>query len=298
MQFTPSDCRASSHLRTSRRRAFTPGRDVDCYVLNDANKTAVISQRGIGRALGLDSSGKAMPRFLATSAMSGAAGDEIREKMAQPIKFQWVAPGGETPPSEVHGFDVTLLIDICRLIVDAESAGRLTPRQERIATQAHVILNASAKAGIKNLVYALAGYNPTAKEVIEAFKLYVQEEAKKYEKEFPPELYAEWYRLYQIEPIKGRGRPWQFKHLTLNHVYSPLAKSNGKILKLLQSVKADKGDRQAKLFQFLNEVGTRALRFHMGRLYEIAASSQSKQVYEEAINERFNSQKQLTLPGV
>jgi hypothetical protein len=39
--------------------------------------------------------------------------------------------------------------------------------------------------------YTLAGYNPTADEVITAFKLYVQEEAKKYEPEFPNELYAE-----------------------------------------------------------------------------------------------------------
>jgi hypothetical protein len=34
------------------------------------------------------------------------------------------------------------------------------------------------------LAYALAGYNPIAEEVIAAFKLYVQEEARDYEKEF------------------------------------------------------------------------------------------------------------------
>ncbi len=55
--------------------------------------------------------------------------------------------------------------------------------------QAQIIVSASAKNGIRQLVYALAGYNPTAEEVITAFKLYVQEEAKKYEPEFPNELY-------------------------------------------------------------------------------------------------------------
>ena len=45
-------------------------------------------------------------------------------------------------------------------------------------------------------MYALAGYDPTRNEVIEAFKFYVREEAREYEKEFPDRLYAEWYRLY------------------------------------------------------------------------------------------------------
>src|SRR5664279_3291299 len=41
------------------------GIDVDCYVLDDEQKTAVISQRGMGAAIGLgDSSGAALPRFI------------------------------------------------------------------------------------------------------------------------------------------------------------------------------------------------------------------------------------------
>jgi len=41
--------------------------------------------------------------------------------------------------------------------------------------QAQIITSASAKNGIRQLVYALAGYNPTAEEVIAAFKMYVRE---------------------------------------------------------------------------------------------------------------------------
>src|SRR6478752_1841515 len=41
------------------------GIDVDCYVLDDTNKTAVISQRGMARALGLPTGGAELPRFLA-----------------------------------------------------------------------------------------------------------------------------------------------------------------------------------------------------------------------------------------
>jgi hypothetical protein len=71
------------------------------------------------------------------------------------------------------------------LIIAAESAGMLPPQYKKIAKQAHIIVGASAKSGIQGLVYRLAGYNPTAEEVIAAFKLYVQEEARKYEPEFP-----------------------------------------------------------------------------------------------------------------
>jgi hypothetical protein len=56
----------------------------------------------------------------------------------------------------------------------------------------------TGKSGIKYLVYALAGYNPTAEEVVAAFKSYIQQEARKYEPEFPNELYMQCYRLYDI----------------------------------------------------------------------------------------------------
>ena len=229
--------------------------------------------------------------------MAKHLGGELGQKLAQPIKFQWTGAGGEAPPGDIHGFDATLLIDLCRVIVEAERAGDLGPRNKNVASQAHVILNASAKAGIQGLVYALAGYNPTAAEVIAAFKMYVQEEAKKYEKEFPAELYDQWYRLYDL-PVLTNGRPWYFKHFTERHIYRPLAQSNGKILELTKALKAQGGDRQKKLFQFLSEIGARALRMQLGRVLEMAESSKTKEEYEEKIVRRFGGQPQfdLTIP--
>jgi P63C domain len=137
--------------------------------------------------------------------------------------------------------------------------------------------------------------NPSAQEVIDAFKAYVQEEAKKYEKEFPPELYRAWYRLYKIPPIQGRGRPWEFKTLTVNHIYAPLAQSNGKILELTRANKAAAGDRKTKLLQFLSETGTRALRMHLGRVLEMAEDSPDRATYEAKIKKRFALQQELEL---
>lgn len=272
------------------------GIDVECYVLDDDRKTAVISQRGMGVALGFSpQSGGRLPRFLNGKAIAPYIGPELREKLENPLIFQASKVVPNFPASKrLHGYDVANLIDLCKAISSAEADGKLLASQKEIAKQANIILSASAKAGITGLVYALAGYRPETEEVIAAFKLYVQEEAKKYEKEFPNELYQQWHRLYEI-PVPLRGKPWHFKHLTVNHIYYPLAQSSGKIYQLLQALKANGGDQKTKLFQFLNETGARALRMHMGRVLEMAEDSQNKDEYETKIKRRFGAQQELDL---
>jgi len=220
---------------------------------------------------------------------------ETREKIENPLKFQYRGGDTDIPLSLVHGFDVKLLIDICNAIIRAESENRFIPgRYDNIIKQAHIIVGASAKRGIESLVYALAGYNPTTEEVIAAFKLYIREEAKKYEPEFPNELYMQWHRLYDLA-VPARGKPWHFKSLTVRHIYYPLAQSNGRLFELLKALKSKDGDRAKKLFQFLNEIGARALRIQLGRVLEMAESSSDKYEYENKIAERFGGQTELEL---
>jgi len=270
------------------------GIDVDCYVLNDEAKTAVISQSGMGRAIGLSQRGNAFPRFLSSRAMSGAVGAELRKKLGEPLKFQWGSGGAGLPPMLIHGFDATLLVDVCKAILQADADGELAANQSSVAKQARIILNASAKAGIKGLVYALAGYDATREETIAAFKLFVQEEAREYEKEFPDQLYAEWYRLYNL-PKPERNKPWKFKQLTENQVYRPLAKSNGKILRLTREQRDNSRSRWRKLHQFLSEIGVKALRTHLGQLLGIARISKTEKEYEGHFKMLFGDQYELDL---
>lgn len=265
------------------------GIDVDCYVLNDATKTAVISQRGMGQAMGLAERGGAIRKFLSSNTMASFVGTEILEKLENPLKFQYRPAATENLVIEAHGYDVTLLIDICKAIIDAESAGRLTDRQLPMARQAHIILGASAKAGIKGLVYALSGYDATREEVIAAFKLYVRDEAREYEREFPAQLYEEWYRLYKL-PKPERNKPWKFMHLTNDHVYRPLANSSGKVLDLTRQKREDSGDRHKRLHQFLSEVGVKALRTQLGQLLGIARVSNNRDEYEAFVDRLFGVQ--------
>lgn len=140
------------------------------YVLDDAQKTAVISQSGMARALGLSSRGNAFPRFLSSKGMSVALGADVKEKIEKPIKFQWDGGGAAPPQLNINGYDATILIDVCKAIAHA-SKGDLTQNQEGVAKQAAIIMAASAKQGIRGLVYALAGYSHSTEEVIAAFSL-------------------------------------------------------------------------------------------------------------------------------
>jgi hypothetical protein len=69
-----------------------------------------------------------------------------------------------------------------------------------------------------------------------------------------------------------------------------------KILALLKANKARGGDRTKKLFQFLNEIGARALGRHLGRVLEMAEDSATKWEYEAKIAKRFGFEQQLELP--
>ena len=89
------------------------------------------------------------------------------------------------------------------------------------------------------------------------------------------------------------GKPWQFKYLTVNHIYYPLADSSGKLYELLKALKAKGGDQKKKLFQFLNTIGARALRIHLGRVLEMAESSSDKASYERKITRRFGGQQEF-----
>jgi P63C domain len=220
----------------------------------------------------------------------------VEGKIENPVIFQ--PPGaaaGSSVSARANGYDATILIDICNAILAANADGKLSSaRYVKMIEQARIITAASAKNGIRQLVYALAGYSPSTDEVIAAFKLYVQEEARKYEPEFPNELYMEWHRLYNLA-VPERGKPWQFRHLTVRHVYYPLAKSSGKVLMLLRALKARDGNQNKKLFQFLNEIGARALRIQLGRVLEMAESAPNRIEYEKKVSDRFGGQKELDL---
>jgi P63C domain len=270
------------------------GIDAECYVLNDEQKTAVVTQSGMGEILGLGTGGSRLPRFVFNQTMSEYIGPDLREKIEKPFIFQILNVGQPTAGSvRAHGYDASVLIDICQAILKAKADGKVI--NPAVVAQAGIIVGASAKAGIQGLVYALAGFDRSRDEVVAAFKLFVAEEAREYEREFPPQLYDQWYRLYQLSKPE-RGRPWKAKSLTIDHVYYPLARSSGRVLELVRALKANGADRNKKLHQFLSDLGVKALRTQVGQLLGIAGIAKSQAEYEGHVKTLFGEQPDL--PGI
>jgi P63C domain len=287
------------HLKATHRGNFEVhfGIDAECYVLDDMAKTAVMTQRGIAAALGLSKpGGKDFERLVERKSISEHLGAEVLEKVRQPIEFKWVYPGAKQSAVSIKGYAADLLIDVCNAILKASAAGALRHNQESLAKQAAIVVGASAKAGIQGLVYALAGYDRTKEEVIAAYKMYVAEEAREYEREFSPELYEQWYRLYGLVKPE-RGRPWEFRYLTIDHIYKPLARSNGKVFNLAKSAKLANGEKTDKIHQFLSEIGVKALRTQVGKITGIATVSDTREEYERYISEKIYGQATLPFNG-
>jgi hypothetical protein len=286
-----------SNLKATHKGNFDVhfGIDAECYVLDDDAKTAVMTQRGIAAALGLSKpGGKDFERLVDGKAISKHLGADALAKIHQPIEFKWFYPGAKQSAVSIKGYSADLLIDVCNAILAANAAGDLRKNQENLVKQASVVVGASAKAGIQGLVYALAGYDRTKEEVIAAYKMYVAEEAREYEREFSPELYEQWYRLYGLAKPE-RGRPWEFRYLTIDHIYKPLAKSNGKVFSLAKSSKLANGEKHDKIHQFLSEIGVKALRTQVGKIMGIATVSENRKQYERYISEKIYGQSSLPL---
>ena len=82
-------------------------------------------------------------------------------------------------------------------------------------------------------------------------------------------------------------------HLTVKHVYIPLARSNGKIFEMMKDKRDEVGDRRKRLHLFLAELGVKALRQHLGQLLGIAQVSDSKEQYEANVRKVFGDQQEL-----
>ena len=269
---------------------------MDCYVLDDEQGTAVISQTGMGITLGLSERGNALPRFISGQVFSKYVGADLKRKLENPLIFRGLSAAPGTIIPTVYGYDVTDLIDVCKAILTARSNGELAEaRYTNVVKQAQVLTTASAKAGIKGLVYAIAGYDAPRENVIKAFKRYVADEAREYEREFPESLYKEWYRLYELE-VPRRNKPWKFKHLTVEQVYEPLANSNSEIYRMLMNAKnEDPKNKGKRLHQFLEEIGVTALRQHLGQLLGIARISATKEEYEKHFETLFGQDTQISI---
>ena len=249
--------------------------EIPCYVLEDG--TRVFSGRGVQKAIGYDSkSGQWMKSFCNIKGLSPYfyAGDQsIAERLSNPIKFKRVDAGGSQ--SDTNGYEVTLLVDICSIIIDANRAGDFD--DTKIVRNADIIIRSVAKVGIIALVDEVAGYQQDknrAKDELQKFLAqFISDEASRWVKTFNDSFFEMIYRMHGWSWTLTHRRPGVVGKWINDIVYERLAPV---ILTELQKVnpKTDKGTRKDRHHQHLTEdVGRPKLKEHLAAVEALGRAS-------------------------
>jgi hypothetical protein len=178
----------------------------------------------------------------------------------------------------VHGYEGTILADICDAILEARKAGvKLTERQKIVADQAEMIIRSLAKVGIIALIDEATGYQEVReKDALKNFlEKFLQEEKTKWVSTFPDEFFEMIFKmkgLNWVKANKGKKPQWVGHHIN-NLVYSRLGPEVLYSLRKLNP-KNEKGHRPAKHFQFATaETGLPKLKEHLNILIVLAKAA-------------------------
>jgi hypothetical protein len=212
---------------------------------------------------------------------------KLREALDNPIVFNPLAG------DPAHGYEGTVLIEICDAIWEAQKQGKLSPSQENLAKQAEIIVRSAAKVGVIALIDEAAGYikDKAKEEYRELFKEFIREECREWEKEFPDQFFDMLYGIYRLPRKHKNKHPLFFGKFIRKYVYKPLANSNGAILEMLDEknpIVYTSGGRKYKMHTFLTEeIGLLSLRSHLWQIIGIWNATKSKTSFEKGFQKAF-----------
>lgn len=272
--------------------------ELDCFVVKDRVTKRLFHKRGLAKALGMKSEGgNVFLRTMNRKGLGSVIPEELRNKIDNPLIFK---PLTGDP---AHGYEATVLIEICDAIWEAGKQGKLSPTQSFLAVQAEIILRSAAKIGIIALVDEATGFvkDQQKEEYRNLFKEFLREEFNQWEKEFPNQFFDMLYRMYNLKRNSGNKHPQFFGKLIRKYIYAPLANSNGALLEMLEEknpVVYTNGGRRYKMFQFLSEsVGLPAFRAHLWQVVGIGNASRTKEAFERGFTNAFpQAGEQISLP--
>ena len=250
---------------------------IPCYVLEDG--TRVLSGRGMQEALRMvdeqetQTSGSRLKRYLNQESLKQFIYNGKDEKHFEPIDCY---NGG----SPVHGYEATILVDICDAFLQARNEISLSPRQKIIADQCEILIRAFAKVGITALVDEATGYQDIRAKDKEALQKLLDKflliEQAKWAKRFPDEFYLLLFKLkgWTVSEALTK-RPSVVGTYTNNIVYERIAPG---ILEELQKRNpvTDNKRRTHKHHQYLTEdVGHPELQNHLAAVIALMRISQN-----------------------
>ncbi|WP_106638617.1 P63C domain-containing protein [Allosphingosinicella vermicomposti] len=265
--------------------------NLDCYVLEDGRR--VFHKRGMARALGLKSEGgNAFMRSMTRKGIGSELGDTLIERIANPVNFKPLTQ------DLAHGYEADVLVDVCKAIIKAKEAGKLSKTQENLAVQARILLNAFAKVGVTALIDEATGFqqvrDPKALRIL--VQQYIEAEKQEWMKQFPDSYYDELNRIYGSKRLTQtsagtviQNRPQHFAMFTRNYVYQPL--ENGAVLEELDRInpKIDKrGTRKARFHQHLTHgYGIEKLKRQVQEVQTLMAVSDTINQFKKLFQKRF-----------
>jgi hypothetical protein len=263
------------------------GIKIPCYVLADG--TRVLAQRGLQAGIGIGEGGgkggaRRIPALLEKLAEKGL---DIRGLIARtnaPMRF--FPPHGGNP---AHGYEATILPDLCAVLINADRLGYLTPTQRTLAERAAILQHGFATVGIIALVDEATGYQDVRQRdaLARILEKFVAKELRPWMKTFPNEYYEQIYRLNDWPYEASAGRPGVLGHWTNNIVYKRLAPGVLQELRRL-TPRDEKGRLKNKLFQRLtDDVGHPKLREHLMGVVMLMKYAPNWRVFMERLDREF-----------
>ena len=139
------------------------GIEIPCYVLED--ETRVLSQRGLQSGIGMGSGGartagaRRIGEFIGYIESKGIEINNLSARAYSPIEFH--PPGGGRT---AFAYPAAMLVDLCKIVLEARDAGALHVRQAHIAQRADILIRGLATVGIIALVDEATGYQRIREE--------------------------------------------------------------------------------------------------------------------------------------
>ncbi len=263
------------------------GYEVPCANLEDGRR--VISITAFSAALGRSAPGAQtyrrrteqgldqLPIFLASKRLTPFIPSDFS---VSTIRY---SPVGNGPMAE--GIDAHEVPLICRIWVQAWSAGALLPQQVPTAQKAAAIATALAHVGIAALVDEATGfqYDRDREALAVILEQYLGKELAAWTKTFPDDFYRHLAKLRQV-PFDDKQRPMYFGHLTNDIIYSRLAPGVRKEL-CTRNPRIDTGRRRFKHHQLLSrDVGHPELKAQLAVATALMKIAPSYEKFIEQLN--------------
>ena len=230
---------------------------VPCHVLDDGSR--VIAQREVVKALtGRENSNGAIGPLIGIAALSPhLSSDDVARKV---IQFRLSGPGHQMV---AHGYEATLLVEICEAFLRARDDGTLSDAQMKVAQRADIILRSCAKVGIIALVDEVTGYQEVRQRNALQLKLqaFISDEIQEWAKLFPDDF---WHELARLEHTRysPRSRPLRWGKYVMAFVYDAVDEDIGNELRKINPNPHFRKNHH----QWLKTYGREKVRDHINRV--------------------------------